>query len=70
MEAGRDYVSESAHEMVQDGQCDDTIREMIAEGQFDDAVKERIKTLFDGWTPGLRHRFYDYLLEGLEQLES
>lgn len=33
---------------------------------FDEAAKRRIKELFKGWTPGERHRFYAYLLEGIE----
>lgn len=45
---------------------DDDIPESIAEGIFDEAVRKRIKVLFDGWTVGQRHRFYDYLLEGLK----
>ena len=64
-----DLIAERAREFMPDESeytLDEDIPEVIEEGVFDDAVRARIKVLFDGWTVGERHRFYEYLLEGLE----
>ena len=67
-EARREAMNEMIAEHTPDMSeytLDEDIPECIAEGTFDDAVRKRIKVLFDSWTPGERHRFYAYLLEGL-----